>query len=241
MPQRIIFGCPNKLDEEGLYGDHASLVRRNYGEHAVHNEDYYQYAGLGGGVAFAQEMPEEAQRCLAYNAYEDMREARQRDGVPRKGHSGAMGSLWVRGALRREHKDKEEELDNEEGDDEDNVCRGYQIYLGSSLRKRRRDADDVALEESLYDDLVDEDGKLPDHRRQYQCAEPGLLSEHRYANNWDKNDDDEDEDNDGGRIYVVNAQGEHLAPCGEDTEEYGCDDICDRVGAYGLDSNRDDE
>lgn len=53
MSQRIIFGGPDELDDTGAYGDHPSMVELGCGEHAAHNGDYYQYSGLGAGVAFA--------------------------------------------------------------------------------------------------------------------------------------------------------------------------------------------
>lgn len=234
MSQRIIFGGPSEIyEDDDDY--HPSLVELGYGEHAAHNEDYNAYAGLGGGVAFVQEMPEEAQRGLTYNALEDMREAWGRDGVGARRQAGAMGSLWAEGALRGRNNDEDGDEDEGEDDneaDEADVRRGHQIFLGSSLRQQHRGATDVALEESLWDDLSKEN-ELPDHRRGYQCAEPALFSEHRYANAWD-NDNEAEED--GGRVFVIDRDGEHLAPCGDD-EEYGCRDICERAGAYDLEDD----
>ncbi|OBT55305.1 hypothetical protein VE04_04044 [Pseudogymnoascus sp. 24MN13] len=235
MSQRVIFGGPSEIYEDG-YDYHPSLVQIGYGEHAAHNEDYNAYAGLGGGVAFAQEMPEEAQRVLTYNALEDMREAWERDGVGARRQAGAMGSLWVEGALRGRNDDEDEdegEYDDEVDEvDEADVRRGHQIFLGSSLRQRHRGVTDVALEESLWDDLAEEN-ELPDHRRGYQCAEPALFSEHRYANSWDNDNEDEE---DGGRVFVMDRDGEHLAPDGDD-EEYGCRDICEGAAAYDLEDD----
>lgn len=196
MSQRIIFGGPSEIYEDG-YDYHPSLVQIGSDEHAAHNEDYNAYSGLGGGVAFAQEMPEEAQRLLTYNALEYMREAWERDGVGARRQAGAMGSLWVEGALRGRNDDDDEDEDEDEGEyddevdevDEADVRRGHQIFLGSSLRQRHRGVTDVALEESLWDDLAEEN-ELPDHRRGYQCAEPALFSEHRYANSWDNDNKD---------------------------------------------------
>ncbi|KAN0089178.1 hypothetical protein V8E51_019438 [Hyaloscypha variabilis] len=144
----------------------------------------------------------------------DMREAWERDGVRVRRQAGAMGSLWVEDALRggKEDEHKDDEVD------EADVRRGHQIFLASSLKQRHHGADDVALEESLWDDLA-EGKELPDHRRNYQCAEPALFSEHRYANAWDEGGDANDEvEEDGGRVFVVGRNGEHLAPCGGDGE-----------------------
>lgn len=266
MPRRIIFGGPSEIyDDDEDY--HPSLVQQGYGEHAAHNQDYYSYAGLGDGVAYAQEMPEEAQRGLTYNANEDMHEAWDRDGVPVKRRPGAMGSYWVKGALRREVDDDSEDRDDDEDDAEqgsdeedgdDPVRRGYQVYLGSSLKQRKKGAANVLLEESLEDELVEEDG-LPEHKYSYQCVEPGVISEHRYANAWDRDEEvgeDLGEDTEkgqeySGRVYVLNNQGGHMAPCGDDKEhgdneeyddddeEYGCNDICNKLGI--VDSEDDDE
>lgn len=246
MSRRIIFGCPDELDEAGLYGNHPSMVELRYDEHAAHNPGYHQYAGLGDGVAFAQGMPEEAQRGLAYNAMESMREACARDNLSRKRRPGAMGSLRVDGALRRGN----EEDEDEDVVDEADVRRGHQIYIGSSMKQRANNVDEVALEESLYNDVVDEDGELPEHRRNWQCAEPAMLSNHRYANDWDQAEDDEqeghedgeDEDEaDGGRVYVVDHNGRYLPPCEEDSDGIGCDELCDRVGAHDLEDEFEDD
>ena len=146
----------------------------------------------------------------------------------------------MEGALRGGSDDEHEDEDDEDGKEYDDevheadVRRGHQIFVGSSLKQRRRGAADVALQESLWDDLA-EDNELPDHRRSFQCAEPALFSEHRYANAWDENNDDEVEE-DGGRVFVVDRDGEYLAPCGGD-EEYGCRDICDEVAAYDLEDD----
>lgn len=158
-----------------------------------------------------------------------------------------MGSLWVPGALRGGNDDEDEDGGEDKDEvEEANARRGHQIYLASSLRQRQGGAAEVALEESLWDDLAEED-ELPDHRRAYQCAEPALFSEHRYANAWDDVDEAEE---DGGRVFVTNRNGEHTAPRpddgehdddgqndDDDDEEYGCRDICETVGAYDLEDD----
>ncbi|KFY83377.1 hypothetical protein V498_08119 [Pseudogymnoascus sp. VKM F-4517 (FW-2822)] len=117
MSQRIIFCGPSEIYEDD-YDYHPSLAQLSYGEHPAHNEDYNTYADLGGGVAFAQEIPEEAQRGLTYNALEDMREAWERDGVGARRQAGAMGSLCVEGAPRGRNDDEDEDEDGGEDDDE---------------------------------------------------------------------------------------------------------------------------
>lgn len=48
------------------------------------------------------------------------------------------------------------------------------------MKEKRKGENEVALAASLYDELAGDDGELPTHQRNYQCAEPGLISERRY-------------------------------------------------------------
>jgi hypothetical protein len=249
MDRRLVFGVPSDVFPEE-YPTHPSLVDLGYGEHSPRNPDYIRYAGLGDGVAYAQDMPASAQRDLVYNAAQDMEEAFERDGISKKRWPGAMGSYWAAGAVRR---DVEEDEDEDAADD--SVRRGHQIYLGSSLKEKQKGADEVVLEPSLYEQLAGEEDELRGHRMRYRCAEPGLISDHRYANAWDyAGDDAEDDevedhsDNDGdsgdedrgdeaggqgGRFYVEDAEGNYMPPCGHD-KAYGCRDICVVTGDWDL-------
>lgn len=56
-------------------------------------------------------------------------------------------------------------------------------------------ADGVVLEETLQDNIALEDGSRPNHRRNYHCAEFGLLCEHQYVNAGSESDDDGEDDN----------------------------------------------
>jgi hypothetical protein len=58
-------------------------------EQAAHNTDYISYCGLGDGVLFVRDMPEEAQRGLTYEN-EDTLEQFGRDGIGRRREPGAM-------------------------------------------------------------------------------------------------------------------------------------------------------
>jgi hypothetical protein len=237
-----VFGGPSDVFPEE-YPTHPSLVDLDYGEHSAQNPDYNHYAGLGGGVAYAQEMPASAQRGLVFDANQDMTEAFERDGISNKRQPGAMGSYWVPSAITRDTstEDGDEDEDEDEDDDtDDNVRRGHQIYLGSSMKQKRKGENEVALESSLHDQLAGEDDELPDHRRSYQCAEPGLISEHRYENAWD--DADGEGEDEGGRFYVEDRGGNYLPPCGHGSE-YGCGDICRITGDEDLgdDSDSDSE
>lgn len=141
----MIFGGPSELYPD-KYPTHPPLVERDYGEHAAHNPDYDRYAGLGSGVAYGQEMPEEAQRGLVYNANQDMQEALERDGIPKKKRPGAMGSYWAQGAVGRDgsveeeddYDDYDDSDDNDDNDSDDNIRRGGQIYLGSSMKQKQK-------------------------------------------------------------------------------------------------------
>jgi hypothetical protein len=268
MSRRMTFGGADDLDPDGDYGDHPSLVQLSEGEHSAHNEEFYHYAGGGGGVAFAQNMSERVQRNLTYNAMYDMQEEMLRDGVPRRGRPGAMGSLWAEGALRRGDNGEDGGGDGGGGDfeaQEEDIRRGHQLFLGSSMRRRRDLTEEgeyqVALGSNLWEQLADVgDGELPDHRRDWNCAEPGMFSEHEHANSWDgqtghvfdggagteegyqqaeaeapefEGDLYADGGEDGGRVYVVDHEGQHMAPCGDDSC-YGCRNLCEQVGAYDL-------
>ena len=221
MSKRTIFGGPSEIYPD-VYPTHPPLVESGYGEHSAHNPDYYHYAGLGGGVAYAQEMPESAQRALAHNANEDMRESLERDNIPNKRQPGAMGSYWVPGAVRRDASDEDE-------DSKDNVKQGRQMYVGSSMKQKQKGECEVALESNLHDQLAGKDDELPVHRRRYQCAEPGLISEHRYENDRDYDGKEDDDGEKGGRFYVEDQAGSHLPPCGHGSE-YGCAKMCNITG-----------
>jgi hypothetical protein len=226
MSERIVFGGPSDVFPN-KYPTHPSLVDLGHGEHSAHNPDYYHYSGLGGGVTFAQEMPASAQRGLAQNANEDMSEQFKQDKISKGKQPGAMGSYWVSGATRREMNDENENA-------KDNIRRGHQIYVGSSMKQKQKGEYEVGLESDLHEQLAGGNGELPDHRRHYQCAEPGLISEHRYENAWDNanheaQNDRKKEDGKGGRFYVEDRKGHHLPPCGHGSE-YGCADICAITG-----------
>lgn len=71
---------------------------------------------------------------------------------------------------------------DEDENAENNVRRGHQIFFKSSMKQNVKAAQEVALEATLHDQLIGHDDGLPDHRMRYQCAEPGLISEHRSSN-----------------------------------------------------------
>jgi hypothetical protein len=234
MSQRIIFGGPSELFLED-YPTHPSLVSHGYGEHSTHNSDYHHYAGSGGGVAYAQEMPASAQRDLVYNATQDMVSAFERDKVPKKKQPGAMGSYLAEGSLRRESSSKDDNEDTSKAFTkytERDVRRGNQIYLGSSMKQKGKGDYEVALESNLYDQLAPNHNQLPQHRRNFQCAEPGLISDHRY-NNASCNGIQPDPSYQGGRFYVEDRQGTYLPPCGH-SPEYGCGAMCTVTGDKDL-------
>lgn len=246
---RLIFGGPSDIDPDE-YPTHPSLVELGYAEHAARNPDYNHYGGLGAGVTYREEIPESALRNMVYNANEDMQEDFEPDAnnIGRKRRPGAMGAYLVSGTVRRDRSSDEDEASEEDeaydrnDDRSDDARHGHQIYLGSSMRRRHADPARVALEESFQDDVVGEDGSRPVHGHNWQCAEPGLISEHRYANGLEGSDndkgsyhsDDVDEDDDGGgnhagRFYIVDGGGNHMPPCHHDSS-YGCHDICAVTG-----------
>lgn len=73
MSRRPIFGDSSDAFPDD-YPTHPPLVELGHGEHAVYSPDFYQYSGLGGDMAYAEEMPASAQRRLVYNANQDMLE-----------------------------------------------------------------------------------------------------------------------------------------------------------------------
>jgi len=249
------FGVEDELDTRANKEAHPSLVRLGNSKHSATNPDYYHYDGFGAGVTFARELfdspeaqqiQERVQRALTVSALEDMEDAWSRDSVllnskypasdTRKPE--AMGSLWAVGEAR-----PGDEV--EEGD----VRTGYQFYVGSSMKQRRKKPPSVVLEDSLWEDLIYENSPdgMPVHRRFFRCAEPGLISEQRYANPEHYEDAEEDGNadasrgHDGGQVFVYGFPksdearvGDYFPPCGH-PPEYGCVDLCRAVGVRDLD------
>ncbi|KAF2821446.1 hypothetical protein CC86DRAFT_426730 [Ophiobolus disseminans] len=178
-----------------------------------------------------------------------------REKIDQKYLPGAMGSYSSRGTLMRdmaggsdaedddeddttgEFEDDDEaegeqynELE-EDGDVNDDARHGYQIFLSSSSKHAQK-AKNCAVDLAPgLDGEVRLDGSLPAHRTGWHCAEQGMVSDHHDANagmpSYDNADDDDDED----RVFVVDPQGRHMAPCGHATDQYGCEDFCRAIGA----------
>jgi hypothetical protein len=204
------------------------LVQHGASQHAAANPGANQYSGMGAGVTYAQQMPEGAQVGLTYNAHQDMDAAAPGDGVANKRLPGAMGSLSIPGAVKPAGSTS---APGANGEDPSDVRRGYQMYLGSSL-KGKSNANKRAtatLEPGLQDTLTQTNGgSLAAHRNKYNCTEPATLSEHGYANSWDPSGSSQ-----GGRVYVDQSDGTTLPPCGEDGQ-YGCRDVVSALGGSDI-------
>lgn len=216
MARRIIFGGPSEINPNA-YPSHPRLVSDSHGEHSARNPGYVHSAGQGAGVTYGQQMPEAAQRGLTRNANADMQES--------KGAPGAMGSYWAPGTVRRDSGSVDDKSsDNNKRNDSRH---GHQLFLGSSMNRRSKNPPEVVLEPDFRAQVERDDHTLPSHRRGYKCAEPGLISEHRYANKA------EETGRQAGRFYIQGRAGGHYPPCGHGSD-YGCRDICAVTGDRDL-------
>ncbi|KAF4461661.1 hypothetical protein FALBO_11543 [Fusarium albosuccineum] len=108
---------------------------------------------------------------------------------------------------------------------------GYEIYYHSSMRmtNMKHERHELQLAESFRKLVIQDNGDLPVHRRDYRCTEPGLFTNSTEAN---------PEHNPSSRIYIVDSLGQFLPPCGGDNgdvvPETGCAHIVAKFDAITI-------
>jgi hypothetical protein len=186
-------------------------VKPDNGAHATSNRAYVCYSG----EETVSHSPSEGEiRASALQALDDMEESFDTDFPnlsPRKFMPGAMG-VQVTQATGTEQ------------------C--YKIYYHSSMRQHKAplfNGSQVALTEKFQQLVLQDDGHIANHRREYRCTEPGLLT---------NSGNEFPESALGSRVYIVDKNGQFLPPCGgdlgADTGQIGCSHFIATAGVVAV-------